>query len=177
MATIKELRESLASARKEIEAQLPKIVSEMAHSAKVLAEKNIINDGFGAEYSKNEVPAFFFLGKELNNSGKAFIQKKIKNGEGMNWMALREAQGLPSDHVTLSYSNEMWRGILVLNVEKSGTKFLAMLGSTTISGKDKMAWNYERFGDFIIMALGLKENEFLAEQAIDDVLTIIKRYL
>lgn len=177
MPTITDLKAKLALARKDIEAKLPTIVSEFAHSAKVLAERNIINDGFGAEYSKNEVPAFFFLGKELNNTGKKFIQQKIKKGEGMTWMALRDAQGLPTDHVTLSYSNEMWRGIVVIEVKKPGTKIIAMLGSTTKSGKDKMMWNFDRYGDFILKALGLKEKDFLAEQATDDILTIIKRHI
>lgn len=177
MATITDLKNNLAKARKDIEASLPNIVREFAMSAKVLAERNIIEDGFGKTYSTNELPAFFFYGKELNNAGKSFIAKKKKAGEGLTWAALREAQGLPSDHVTLSYSNEMWRGIVVLEVQKSGTKIIAMLGSTTKSGKDKMRWNFENYGDFIMMALKLKEKEFLAEQATDDILQIIKRHI
>lgn len=177
MATITDLKNNLAKARKDIEASLPNIVREFAMSAKVLAERNIIEEGFGKEYSKNELPAFFFEGKELNNAGKAFIKKKKKAGEGLTWAALREAQGLPTDHVTLSYSNEMWRGVIVVEVQKNGTKIIAMLGSTTKSGKDKMQWNFERYGDFIMKALGAKEKGFLSEQATDDILQIIKRYI
>lgn len=174
---LSELKKRIAEAKKQILANMPRIVEEYAHTARVISERNIIEKGFGEDYSTNEVPAFFFLGKELNATGKSFVKKKIKEKEGLNWSAFKEAQGLPTDHVTLSYTNEMWRGVGVLKVEVKGNTFIAILGHNNKAGKDKMGWNRERYGDFIMKSLSKEDRKFLIELANDEVMAIIKRIL
>jgi hypothetical protein len=90
--------------RKEMEQELKSIAVEMANSAKAIAERKIIDKGFGEKYSEAGAPAFFLLEKTLNNKGKAFLKKKIKNKELATWRELREAQGLQGDYVDLYYS-------------------------------------------------------------------------
>lgn len=174
---LSELKKRIAEASKQILSELPRIVEEYAHTARVISERNIIDKGFGEDYSTNEVPAFFFLGKELNAQGKTFVKKKIKEKEGLNWSAFKEAQGLPTDHVTLSYTNEMWRGIVVLRVNVSGSKFVAILGHNNSAGKEKMGWNNKRYGDFIMKSLSKEDRKFLIELANDEIMAVIKRIL
>ena len=78
---LSELKKRIAEAKKQILANMPRIVEEYAHTARVISERNIIEKGFGEDYSTNEVPAFFFLGKELNATGKSFVKKKIKENK------------------------------------------------------------------------------------------------
>lgn len=176
--TITDLRKFLAKARREVEAALPSIVRDFAHSAKVISERNIIEKGFGETYSSTEVPAFYFYGKEINQKGKSEREKRSKKKETMSWAQFRSAQGLPDDHVTLSYSNEMWRGTNVVGAEKIGNVYYSILGSTTESGRNKLQWNFERYGNFMLKGLSKKDEAFLVNDvAIEPILEIIKKNL
>lgn len=138
-------------------------------SANINAERNGIksDSGMVETYSKNELPAYWFAGKELNRSGTTFlndlpsVEKTNKKGEKYKakfttWGDFREAQGLQKAHVDLAYSNEMWRGMLPGEVSVVGTKYIAPLGHTNRDGQAKMNWNYERYGNFIINTIDLE---------------------
>lgn len=160
-----------------LKAQLPTIYEECAKefslNVKALAVSNITNSGVKDEsgsaevYSENEVPAFWFRGKELNASGISFldglpkIKKTSKEGKEYesqftNWGDFREAQGLQKRFVDLSYSNEMWRGMLPGDVEVIGNKYISPLGHTNRAGQDKMNWNYHRYGNFIMQSIDIE---------------------
>lgn len=177
METTITLKNKIKAAREAIENGLPIIMQEAAQMARVLAERNIVEKGFGETYSTNEVPAFFFLGKELNEKGEKAIKDAQKSKKGLTWGAFREAQGLQSNHVDLHYSNEMFRGLSVTQVYRNGNKFFAVLGSTTETGKQKMEWNFKRYGDFLTKSLGDKEREILADLANEGIAEIIKNNL
>lgn len=174
---LQDLKQAIENARREIEAQLPAIAENVANSTKTIAERNINDFGFGAEYSQKQVPAFFFYDKALNQAGRDIVKKKIEDNEGLSWGGFREAQGLPADHVTLNYSNRMWGGIVIIRSEKTGQKFIAYLGHTNREGQDKMNWNYERYGNFIIESLTFKDKKFLTNLAGNKVTGILKQYL
>lgn len=177
MKTFSDLRENLKSARLEIEAKMPLIVREYALNAKALSERRIRTEGFGFDYSTKEVPAYFFLSKTLNQAGKAEIKKRSKKKEGLTWGALKEVQGLNGEFVDLAYSNEMWRGIVVVQNKQTGTVFYALLGHTNQAGQQKMNWNYERFGNFIMKGLNENDKKFLATLPVDSMMEIVKKHI
>ena len=177
MADINDFKKRLRLLKKVVYERMPNIIEDYAHEASILSERKIIDSGFGEDYSTNEVPAFFFLGKELNAGGKKIIKEKSKKKEGLNWSGFRAAQGLPNDHVTLSYSNEMWRGLSIIKVEKKGGKFIAYLGGNSKASKDKLTWNFERYGDFIKKGISDSDMKYLNDEANKKILKIIKENL
>lgn len=177
MADLNDFLERLKQVKKALFDAMPDIVQDYAHEARVLAERKIIDSGFGEDYSTKEVPAFFLYGKELNKRGADAIKKKSKAKEGFNWAGLRQAQGLPTDHVTLAYSNEMWKGLNVVRVEKRGSSFIAYLGGNNKAQQDKLTWNFERYGDFINKGIDQSDREYLNGEANSKILKIIKNIL
>lgn len=177
MADIEDFKEALRRIEAEFLAAMPAIMQDYAYEARVLAERNILERGFGENYSTTEVPAFFFYGKQINAQGKQIVEKKKKEKEGLSWSAFKAAQGLPVDHVTLSYSNEMWRGLSVLEVRRDGDRFIAYLGGNNKDAQQKLNWNYARYGDFVKKGLSADDFEYLNNQAGDKIMKIIKRNL
>lgn len=174
MANIEELRERIKAVRQQVFDKLPELAIQNTILAKALIEKNVRDVGFGAEYSGTAIPAFFFKGRELNKQGEAFIEEKIEADENMTWADLRRAQGLPTDHVNLSYTNKMWAGMGPQTpVYKDGV-IVSNLGGNTQEVVDKMNWNKARYGDFLGKVLTQKEVEILTQVLIDELGVILK---
>lgn len=175
-AGIQELRDKLRALQSNLEGSLLLAAERVADVARVLAERNAHEQGFGAQYSKNEVPAFWFEGKELNAGGRSAIEKAKKANNGLlSWGGFREAQGLPVAFVDLTYSGEMWRGMRVVEVRREGDKFVARLGHTNKEGQNKMNWNAARYGGFFLKLLTQTNRDFLAKYAADETVKAIKQ--
>lgn len=160
MKSLNDLKQSLIKARDAVPALLFESAKEYALNIKASAEMKIRSEGVG-QYSKHKVSAYAFIGKELNNSGSSYIDGLIKkkkedkeNGDSedymLTWGDFREVQGLQSSHVDLSYSNEMWRGMLPGPVLQKGNEYISRLAHTNEEGQRKMNANYNRYGDFIL---------------------------
>lgn len=162
MKSLNDLKQSLIKARDAVPALLFESAKEYALNIKASAETKIRKDGIG-NYSDVKVNPGLFIGKELNSAGSSFIDSLIEKGkkdeEGhvtieeehwITWGDFREAQGLQSSHVDLSYSNEMWRGMLPVPVLQKGDEYISRLAHTNDEGQSKMNWNYNRYGDFIL---------------------------
>lgn len=174
MANIEELRERIKTVRQQVFDKLPELAVQNTILAKNLIERNIRDVGFGAEYSNEAIPAFFFKGKDLNNQGVKFIDDKIAANENMTWAELRKAQGLPTDHVNLSYTNQMWAGMEPMPpVYKDGI-IISNLGGNKPDVVDKMNWNKARYGDFLGKVLTQKEIEILTQVLIEELGVILK---
>ena len=166
----------------DLKRDLPDILKEAAEvvslSGKAIAERTIKDKGFGEQYSNTKVPAWFMDGRELNAPGSTFIarKKKAKTEEERltNWKEFREAQGLQTGHVDLSYSNEMWSGMLPQPPFQKGDIFLAPLGHTNQEGQKKMNWNRDRYGDFIGKNLKGENFDAMANVAVEEILRLIK---
>jgi hypothetical protein len=202
MPNMQDLKQRLKEIRDAVEARLPDIAVALTLSAKALAERNIKEKGFGAEYSRNKVPAWFLHGKELNAAGTKFLQdrgvntttgeqgkpkkRRRKKGETgdpapfstmTNWGEFRVAQGLQDEHVDVSYSNKMWANMQPVKVEQKGDTYLAPLGATNTEAQNKMNWNRDRYGDFIGKALGDDERAIMTSVVVDEVTNIIDQFL
>lgn len=197
MPTADELKNKFQQIREAVIAKLPDIALTLAITGKALAERNIKDKGFTAKYSTNKVPAWFFLGKELNGSGKAFLEglgndkkkpkgatKKLEDiteadfidGE-TNWGEFREAQGLQSAFVDLSYTNQMWADMQPVEVrQESDGRVVAYLGARTKENQDKMNYNRDRYGDFISLGIGKGGREILTDVIVDEVNKVILQF-
>lgn len=174
MASLEDLKAKLEAIQADMPAMLLQVATVVSLTAKALAETTIQNKGFGAMYSDTKVPAWFMTGKELSGAGKAFIEKKEEENEYTNWKEFREAQGLQTNFVDLTYSVEMWSGMFPKDPIQNGTKFLAPLGHNNTAGQDKMNWNRKRYGDFIGKALAGENFDTMGKTAIDEFSRLIK---
>lgn len=181
--------------REAIQQKLPDIALTMCITAKAIAERNIRGKGFGAKYSENKVPAWFFVGKELNGSGTSFLEsltESKKKGKGKKkrediteggliegettWGEFRGAQGLQNQFVDLGYTNKMWADMSPVEIKQEGGQVVAYLGGRTRENQDKMNYNRDRYGDFISKGLGEEAVPILAQVAIDEVIAVIEQF-
>lgn len=129
--------------------------NEIAESSLTLIKDRSINEGISIDgvetnkpdYSTRPMNTQKFKGKELNARGSKWIQA---NALG-TWHQFRKVQGLNSEKVNLSYTNEMWEHIQALNTIKTGDgKAQTVIGSYDPETNKKMAANTARFGNFLI---------------------------
>lgn len=176
---IQELINQLKRLRDELPTVLPAIATSMSLTAKAIAERTIKDKGFGDEYSLSQLPIWFLKGKQINNKGVKYIEKiekeARKSGEPAtgNWREFREAQGLQTKHVDLTYSGKMWAGMFPQDVIVEGYKYIAPLGNNTIEGQEKMNWNFERYGDFIGATLTGDNLDAVYKVGIDELIRLL----
>jgi hypothetical protein len=172
MPTLEELRAKLHTIRDQIPSILLEVATSVALTGKALSERTIKDKGFGEMYSSNKVPAWFMTGKELNATGAAFIDKKLKGKtkeeQLTNWKEFRAAQGLQTGYVDLSYDNEMWSGMFPRDAYQKGTEYLAPLAHNNTEGQNKMNWNRDRYGDFIGKVLSGENFDIMGNVAIEE---------
>lgn len=177
MADISELQRKIRKARQDLMNALPDLAIENAINGKALAERKIREVGFGAKYSNNRVPAWYFLGEQKSKAGEAFILKKqaydeknakIVDGEkvfaedaGITWAELRQAEGLQTDHVDLGFTNKMWAGLIPEAPYYEGGKIICRLAGNSVEVINKLSWNFKHYGDFFAKVLGPKEINIL----------------
>ena len=174
MASLRDLIENL----KGIEEALPEVLKQsatvMAHDGKALAERIIKDKGFGEVYSSNDIPSIWLYDKTLNASGKSYLDNL--DDEGTNWGEFRKAQGLQNKHVDLAYTTRMWKGMRPDEVVEKDGKFICWMGHNDNEGRNKMNWNFERYGDFIGKAL-VGQEDVLEEVATENILLLLEKHL
>lgn len=187
----------LDAAIKTVEAELPKISEEMAMNTMALVVNRIQQEGVeGKTYSKNKLPVFFFVGRELNAGGKALVERhkkkkdrdsakkkgeKVRKNQGLDdlepgisYEEWREANGLQTAHVDLTFSGRMFQNLGIIGTVKTGDSYVTIIGGIDKEVKDKLQWNAKRFGDF--MATNNEENAELSIIYKNRVLGILKRF-
>jgi hypothetical protein len=174
MATTKELKTRLRTLAKNLEIELQNAAEAAALDAKTLSYRAVTSKGFGETYSENYIPAYWLDGKELNNKGKAYVKRKKKAKEGVNWKGFREAQGLQTAFVDLQYTGFMWRKFGIVRTEKKGSIYISYLGGTDGETQQKLDWNFERYGDFINESLSAKDKRFIDQNVLNKILSAIK---
>lgn len=168
---ISELRKKLERLKSQLPIELPKMAKEFAMTVKADAERKIKDKGFGKVYSETLVPSYWFYDKELNAKGKTFLEGLIpvEDEEGdkvylTNWKEFREAQGLQTKFVDLSYSNEMWRGLFPSEPYVINEQYFSELAHTNTEGQDKMNYNRERYGEFILKSADMEKISLLFQK-------------
>lgn len=144
-----------AAEQKVIDA-LVEIAEEAALNTKALVVKRIQEQGIG-QYSEKDMPAFFFFtddgqvdpNKTKSNAGIKFIQKAQKKRESINWADIRDAEGLQTEHVDMTFTGETFRDLNIIGVNVQAGRVTAILGCSRKETQDKLKWNVERYGDFM----------------------------
>lgn len=201
MPDLQEFHKRMEEIRQAIRNSLPAIATTVSLSAKAIAERRIKDQGFGAMYSTNKIPAWFLHGKHLNQSGVTFLKKHGvrpdtgEQGEGLkkrrkkkgdpdpgsfdkltNWGEFRQAQGLQAAHVDVSYSNKMWANMQPKEPEENGDIVRAPLAATNTEAQNKMNWNRDRYGDFVGKSLKPEDFNLLGEVVINEIITILDQF-
>lgn len=153
---------------------MPGEVETTAKDFIALRVTQIRREGLKFRYSNNPgVPAYLYKGKNstypniINQAGRAFIDKKIKEGQKakkskfkgfvsfgssnaglVNWKQIRQAQGFQVDEVDLSYTNQMLNSVAVIGKESSRTRYRARISAIGTKNRAKFTGNYKRYGDF-----------------------------
>ena len=174
MSDLKELIVKFKALRDALPEVMPAVATSVSLSAKAIAERTIKDKGFGELYSAVDVPAWFLEGKQLNNSGKNFLDNINESDYPFtNWGELRKAQGLQNSHVDLTYSGKMWAGMFPQDVEVTGVRYIAPLGNNNKEGQNKMNWNFDRYGDFVGRTLTGDNLDLLYNVAFDELVRLI----
>lgn len=190
---------------------MPNELETVSRDYIALQVTSIRRDGINKNYSnKKGVPAYLYKGKNndypklLNADGRAFIDRKIKEGKKygvkgsgkfskfkatsndrvfvanaistgfVNWKQIRQAQGLQTAFVDLSYSNDMLNHLGVIRKEITNAIFKVVIGGVTESSRKKMGYNFKRYGNFmypnqaiqsiLMKSSGLRISNFIKNQ-------------
>lgn len=152
--TLEQFIQKVASDRQILANAVQSMSEEIASSTLTLIKDRSINEGIiiggdpsvKAKYSTRQVKTEKFKGKELSKKGSAWIEA---NAMG-TWHDFRKAQGLRSEDVNLSYTNEMWRNIQVIKTQLNGEgKASTVVGSYDDDTNEKIENLSYRFGEFL----------------------------
>lgn len=157
--TLAEFAERLDRLEKELTDGLVKISEEAALNVKAIVVRRIQAEGVG-DYSDNPLPLFFFtnpggtakLDKTKSNAGIKFIEQAAKDPakkkRGITWAEIRDAEGLQTDFVDLTFTGEMFRDLHILGTNVQRGKVTTLLGASRQETINKLKWNAERYGAF-----------------------------
>lgn len=168
--SLEEFSENLKQLIQILPQQVSDVVGEAAITASSMVKNRITEKGIGEKYSnKKAIPAYLLVGKDYKRANniakaKAFVKRKNKAKELTNWKEFREAQGLPTENVNLTYTGHMLRDTNELEVEIAGMKVLGRVGGMNRETKDKLKWNRERFGNYT--DLTKEEKQIIGETII-----------
>ena len=110
----------------------------------------------------------------MNASGKTYLDNL--DDEGTNWGEFRQAQGLQNKFVDLSYTTRMWKGMRPDEAQEIDGKFICFMGHNDNEGRQKMNWNFDRYGDFIGKAL-VGQEDVLHDVAVENILLLLDKFL
>jgi hypothetical protein len=189
MPDVSVLIKQIRQARTDLENALPELAIRNTINGKALAERKIREIGFGAKYSNNRVPAWYFLGEWKSKAGEAYVlnkqaydekNAKIVDGEkiyaddaGVTWAEMRQAEGLQSDHVDLGFTNKMWAGLIPEEPYFEGGKIVCRLAGNTVEVINKLSWNFKHYGDFFSKVFTETEVNILAAALAEEVKIIL----
>lgn len=166
MATLQDLINKLNKLPNLLKDTIPEQLEIATKDYLALQITKIRREGIGFKYStKPGVPAYLMRGKELNGTGRAFIERKAKAkpdknnkyANFINWQQLRNAQGLQTGFVDLSYSNQMLNNIGIISKQSSLTRYVANIGGLNPSAASKFGYNQARYGQFMKPSVQIRE--------------------
>jgi len=169
MPDVKSFISQLKSLRQAIEDKAPEILETMALTSKSLVQERVQREGIG-EYSTNAIPEWFMIGRHLNQRGEKWLDE-LDSKTVPNWGNFRRAQGLQADFVDLTYTGRMWGGLIVQQITKQGTKYVARLGGSDKEVDEKLYYNTARYGEFLTPnAAEQKEITGVAEEIFNNLI-------
>lgn len=122
-------------------------------------QDNPLKYGSGTPYSEKDVPAFFYDTKDaLNAGGVGLIEESLENGDGISYADWREANGLQTDHVDLTFTGRMWQNIGIRNLKTGQNIAIVQIGGKNDESQNKLNWNSQRYGDLMKLSTDDRQN-------------------
>lgn len=169
MSSIESAIQKLDALIGDYEDEMLKICESVALNARALIINRIQQEGLpGQFYSKNPLPTFFYEGRELNAGGRSILKRKDKRNKGISYEEWREANGLQTAHVDLSFTNRMWQNLVIIGTFKEGDQYRTVIGGGDEETKKKLEWNTKRFGTFLKLNA---DEETILKSLLDKELT------
>lgn len=153
---------------------MPAISTQVAGVYLIVKISQIRTVGIGS-YSPKLYSAHRLRGKELNSTGRTFIENKIKKGEKSNWSQLRSAQGLQIKYVDVYYSGQMLNSTGIERNNSSSMIFYSIIGGRNDEARKKLYYNRMRYGRFLHPSP--EQARVIAKNTLDRVGLIYKRIL
>jgi len=114
------------------------------------SQNNSLQYGSGTPYSEKDIPAFFYKNAETLNAGASkYVDDQIEDGEGISYKDWREANNLQTDHVDLTFTGNMWKGIGLTSVKTGQNVAIVTVGAKNNEVEEKMFFNSVRYGDIL----------------------------
>jgi hypothetical protein len=119
--------------------------------------RRIQDQGLG-KYSDKGIPAFLYMDengeprmdKTKSNAGINYIKKRAKEkGSKITWADIRDAEGLQTNHVDLTFTGEMFRDLHIIGTNVQGGRVTTILGASRSETIKKLQWNVDRYGSFL----------------------------
>lgn len=173
--TVDQFLSELKALAADLKRQAPLIADTMALTGKSIIQERIQREGFGVEYSKNFIPAWWLRGKEINAGGRRYMEDSSLDDDLVNWQEFRRAQGLQTDHVDLTYTGRMFAGLTITERRTEGSAYVVRLGGSDREVDKKLGWNAERYGDFL--APNASEKTEIDAIVLDYLEELIKKHI
>lgn len=153
MSTLLQHIAKLRSLQRDLPGLKQSLGQDYGDTATALAKERGIETGIDADgiagnkvkYSEKKVPSYLLRGKELNQAGRNYLDKN----KTANWYGLRQAQGLRSENVNLTYTGLSWKGFGTKSITLNGGKISISIG---VSGEHAGVFmnNVKRYGKFYL---------------------------
>ncbi|OGX80830.1 hypothetical protein BEN47_06120 [Hymenobacter lapidarius] len=168
MATLQDLAQQASQG---VVQAAPRLALLRAQTALALVTFRVQSQGVaGPGYSTTPVPSFLFTSKAFNAGGRAYI-KKNKLG---TYKGFRDALGLPTAYVNLTFTGRMFRSLQASAAGVSGAVAQARIVASTQEDADKVGYNTKQRGDFL--APNAAERAEIAAVTQREVTRIINSY-
>ena len=155
---IDEYIKKLETAEQSILQEFVPIAEEAALNTKALVVKQIQEEGVG-KYSTKGVPAYLYLDENgepklertKSNAGINFIKKRAKEDKKkmLTWADLRDAEGLQTNFVDLTFTGEMFRDLHIIGTNIQQGRITTILGASRKETQDKLKWSVARYGNIL----------------------------
>ncbi len=136
-----EYRKALQRAKRELSTALDGEAQVVGMDAAALVEQRVVSTGRKADgttfspYSTKKVPAYYYFGRSLNQSGERSIRDRARRREGVSYRDFRQYNGRNVNVKNFQFTGRMWQGFGVKNVTKLrlGVYRIELGGKTTYS--------------------------------------------
>ncbi len=131
-------------AKQQLLLQAPRLVLTYAGDGLALVRLRIQRDGLpGRSYSTNPIPGFWL--EPTNAAGRAYVKKEKRP----TYKGLRQAQGMETRFVNLTYTGAQWRSLIAAPAGLSGAIATARIVASDAENAQKLQYNLKREGDFL----------------------------
>lgn len=182
-----DLSEAIDNAIKDVQGNAPTDTFKIASDFMGLITSRVINTGTDSEgstfssYSKIPLPTYFFLpgklGKKKTTRGDSKqavedFEKTYKDDTSYeNW---RKFHGLQTGFKDFSFTNDMWKKMIVKVVESGTNQNVYTFSSTDEADKQVMGFHQKKYK---FLSPSLKEIDFVRAANNDRLLKYLNRWL